>query len=86
MDLHKLENALCRIFGQKNVKPYTKGFRIIVDYENMPYCVVLKLESNKLAMEKDAIDCEEAGYEEAYKKAYKMMLQAKDMFEDDIEF
>jgi hypothetical protein len=84
MDTNKLENTLNEIFGQHNVKPSSKGFRIIVDYEKMPYCVVLKAEDNKLVLEKDAIEAEEPNYENAYKKAYKILIQNKDRLGDDV--
>lgn len=86
MDLQQLEKALCETFGDKNVKSYAKGFRVIVDYENMPYCVVLRVDQDRLMMDKDAIDQNEVNYEEAYKKAYKMLLQNKEKFNDEIDF
>jgi hypothetical protein len=85
MDLNKLEEVLGEIFGQQNVKPYPKGFRVIVDYENMPYCVVLnKNDEGKIVLEKDTVDAEEANYEEAYKKAYKVLIQNKDRLDNDV--
>lgn len=86
MDLQFIENTLCDIFGEQNVKPYSKGFRIIVDYDNIPFCVVLRTENDKLVMERDAVDEKEDNYEEAYKKAYKMLIQGKDKLGDYILF
>lgn len=85
MNLQKVESVLFDIFGQNNVKSHAKGFRIIVDYDNMPYCIVLRLEENKLVVDRDAIDEDESNYEQAYKKAYKIMLQNKDKFDNDID-
>jgi hypothetical protein len=85
MNLKQLEIALCNTFGEKNVKPHAKGFRVIVDYENMPYCIVLRAEQNRLVMERDAIDENEENYDEAYRKAYKMLLQNKDKFNGKID-
>lgn len=84
MDLGQVEAALYEIFGSKNVKPHASGFRVIIDYDNMPYCIVLRLEQNKLIMDRDAVDREEANYEEAYKKAYKMLIQNKSRFDFDV--
>lgn len=82
MDLQKLEQALYNIFGSQNVKPYNKGFRVIVDYENMPYCIILRFEHDRLIMDRDAVDEGETNYEEAYKKAYKLLIQNKDILGD----
>lgn len=84
MEPQKLEDTLSRIFGSKNVKAHAKGFRIIINYENMPYCVVLRYEHGRLVMDRDAVDKIETNYEEAYKKAYKMLLQNKDNLEYEI--
>lgn len=84
MDINKLEIILCEIFGQQNVKPYLKGFRIIINHENMPYCIILKNEDGRMLLEKDAIEVEDPSYEEAYKKAYKIFIQNKDKLGDDI--
>jgi hypothetical protein len=86
MKLHQLENVLREIFEDKNVKPHAKGFRIIIDYNNMPYCIVLRLENDRLVLERDAVDENENHYEEAYKKAYKMLIQNKEKFHNDIIF
>lgn len=85
MDFKRLETSLSEIFGENNVKPYAKGFRLIVDYENMPYCIVLRAEGERLVMDKDAIDENEENYEEAYKKAYKMLLLHKQKFNGEID-
>jgi len=85
MNLQKVESVLFDIFGQDNVKSYTRGFRIIVEYDNMPYCIVLRLEENKLVIDRDAVDQDENNYEQAYKKAYKMLLKNKDKFDDNID-
>lgn len=84
MDNSKLESVLYEIFGHENVKPYSKDFRVIVEYENMPYCVVLKSEDGRMILEKDAVDVEEPHYDEAFKKAYKLLIQNKDRLEEDI--
>jgi len=85
MDLKALETSLGEIFGSNNVKPHSKGFRLIIEYENMPYCVVLRTEDERLVMDKDAVDEDQANYDEAYKKAYKMLLLNKDKFNGDID-
>ena len=84
MDLHQLKSVLCEIFEEKNVKPYAKGVRIIIDYQNVPYCIVLRLENDRLVLDRDAVDENEDNYEEAYKKAYKMLIQNKEKFHDNI--
>lgn len=84
MDINKLEDTLCDVFGEKNVKPHAKGFRVIIEYENMPFCIVLRIEDDKIIMERDAVDEDEANYEEAYKLAYKSLIQNKDKFDNDI--
>jgi len=86
MDLKKLECTLQGIFGENNVKPYTRGFRVIVDYENMPYCIVLRADEGRLVLDRDAVDQEEHNYEEAYRNAYKILIQNKDKFDDGIDF
>lgn len=84
MDMNKLEITLGEIFGQQNVKQYLKGYRIIIDYENIPYCIVLKNEDGRMVLERDAVEVEDPNYEEAYKKAYKTLIQNKDKLGDDI--
>ncbi|KPU44535.1 hypothetical protein OXPF_16180 [Oxobacter pfennigii] len=85
MDLLKLQNALAETFGDNNVKPYKKGFRVIVDYNNMPYCIVLRVENERFVMDRDAVDSDQADYEDAYKKAYKMFIVNKDKFNEYID-
>jgi len=84
MDINKLEGALNEVFGENNVKPYSKGFRVIVNYKDMPYCIILRAEEDRLVLEKDAVDEDEANYEEAYKMAYKELIHNKDKFDNDI--
>jgi hypothetical protein len=84
MDMNKLETTLGEIFGQQNVRPYLKGFRIIINYENKPYCIILKNEDGHMVLEKDAIEVEDPNYEEAYKKAYKIFIQNKDKLGDNV--
>lgn len=84
MDLKKPEIALKEIFGEKNVKSFAKGFRIIINYEDLPYCAVLMFDHDKLVLERDAVDQDEINYEEAYRKVYKELLRNKDAFECEI--
>lgn len=85
MDVQLLESTLRDIFGEKNVTHFSKGFRIIVDYDNMPYCVVLRLEGNKLEMDRDDIDRNETNYDEAFKTVYKTLLKNKERFDNQID-
>ncbi|HBM74629.1 MAG TPA: hypothetical protein DD429_03645 [Clostridiaceae bacterium] len=84
MDLQKTQAVLDEIFGDKYVKPYTKGFKIIVEYDNMPYCIGMRAEQNRLMVERDPIDQKETNYENAYKKAYKMLIHYKNKFDYEI--
>jgi hypothetical protein len=84
MDLQHLQNILEGVYGKNNVKAHARSFRVIVEYENMPYCVVFRVEDNRLTMERDSVDQDEANYDEAYKKAYKLFIQNKDKFGEDI--
>lgn len=77
MTLEQLNTTLCEIFGQQNVKPHDKEFRVIVDYEDMPYCVIVKVDDDgsNIKLNKDAIDEKENNYNEAYRKAYRLLVK-----------
>ncbi|HBM80949.1 MAG: hypothetical protein QME45_07605 [Clostridiales bacterium] len=85
MELRAIQELLSEIFGEKNVKAFTKGFRVIVNYNNMPYCVVLRQEGDKIHIEKDAIDEDQENYDEAYKMAYRLIIQNKQKFGDSLD-
>jgi hypothetical protein len=77
MDLQGFCSILGEIFGENNVKLKTRDFRIIIEYENMPYCIVLSVDHDRIVMRRDAVDEGEHNYEAAYKKAYKMLASNK---------